>query len=168
MKRLIPLIIFMILAMLLVLGLQKDPKFLPSAKIGQKIASFALPDRNNQLLSSNAFLGKDFFLVNFWASWCEACVIDHEFLLSIKPEIKIYGINFEDSTIAAKQWLHNLGNPYAKVLFDLDGRVAMDFGVYGTPETFLFNKQGILLYRYAGVMTDEVWRHEFKPQMREG
>ena len=98
-----------------------------------------------------------------WASWCDACREEQAFLLTLAQQkgIKLYGINYKDDPAKAQQWLVDWGNPYQAIGLDSKGKMALDLGVYGTPETYLLDRQGKILHRYAGSLTAEVWRREF-------
>jgi len=106
-------------------------------------------------------------IINVWASWCAACIDEEVFLLRLAREgVLIYGLNYKDNQMDAKNWLANWGNPYQMIGADLDGRVAMDLGVFGAPETFLIDKQGMIRYRHAGLLDAQVWMQEFMPRIR--
>jgi cytochrome c biogenesis protein CcmG/thiol:disulfide interchange protein DsbE len=107
--------------------------------------------------------GVNFVLLNIFASWCDACKEEQVFLMQLAHQgVVIYGINYKDNPIAAKYWLKNYGNPYQKIGIDEAGQTAIDLGVYGTPETFLVNKQGVIIHRHAGPLNETVWKNEFE------
>ena len=156
----IPLGLFLVLGIFLWRGLSLDPKELPSALIDKpfpefKIVSLQQPDR---IVTKADFAGKP-VLVNVWATWCPACRQEHADLLAIAREgtLGIVGLNYKDDRAAAVKWLQDLGNPYIFNIFDEDGMLGLDLGVYGAPETYLVDAEGIVRYRHVGVMTEEVW-----------
>lgn len=166
--RLIPLFFFLLLCAFLWRGLFLDPHHLPSVQIGKKIPVFTLPDLLNSGLSfSSSHLPPEVFLLNVWVSWCEACVDEQVFMLQLAREgIPIYGLNYKDKSVDAKTWLAQWGNPYKQVFQDSDGRVGMDLGVYGAPETFVIDRQGQIQYRHVGVINQEAWLKEIQPLMK--
>jgi cytochrome c biogenesis protein CcmG/thiol:disulfide interchange protein DsbE len=117
---------------------------------------------------SNAALKGQVYVLNVWGTWCVACREEHEALLAIARErvVPIIGLDYMDEREKAKQWLAQLGNPYQAVAFDTDGRTAIDWGVYGAPETFLVDAQGRVVYKFISPMTPEVWEHEFLPRIQ--
>jgi len=156
----LPLAIFLLLAIFLWRGLHLDPRKLPSTLINKPVPEFKLADLN---LSGHFFtkqqLQGEVSLVNVWATWCAACQQEHPILLDIAStnQVKLYAIDYKDDWQAAKTWLATYGNPYQAVGFDKDGRIAIDWGVYGTPETFLIDKQGTIRYKHIGPLTKQVW-----------
>jgi cytochrome c biogenesis protein CcmG/thiol:disulfide interchange protein DsbE len=164
--RYVPFIIFVGLAVFLGRGLFLNPTALPSAKIGQPIPVFELPDLIHDQTIHSATLRGNVALINVFASWCPSCEDEHSFLMNLsKQGIVLYGLNYKDNAADARSWLQAHGNPYQWVASDTMGKVAMDFGVYGAPETYLINQQGVIQYRFVGELTPEVWAHEFLPRM---
>lgn len=167
--RWLPFIVFASLALFLWRGLSGNPHELPSMRLGKPVPSFLLPTLDASgtgQFSSQILLGQ-YALLNVFASWCAACTEEQAFLTRLsKQGVPIYGLNYQDEPDAAKKWLEIWGNPYQSIGQDSQGRVAMDLGVYGTPETFLIDPNGIIQYRYAGVLTESVWQREFLPKMR--
>jgi len=156
-----PLALFAILGLFLWKGLSIDPTELPSALLNKpfpefKVSALKQPDR---LLSKADFLGKP-VLVNVWATWCPSCRQEHEQLLKIAAEnkIKIIGLNYKDDRQSALQWLRQLGDPYQFNIYDNDGMLGLDLGVYGAPETYLVDAQGMVRHRHVGVVTEKVWQ----------
>tara|TARA_B100000575_G_scaffold288929_1_gene289792 strand:+ start:715 stop:1233 length:519 start_codon:yes stop_codon:yes gene_type:complete len=148
----IPITVFLVILYFLFSGLNKDPTIIPSPLIGKKIPSFESKTLiDNEIISNNDLIG-NFILINVWGSWCYACTIEHENLIDIykNEEITIYGLNYKDNREAALSWLKKRGNPYKKNIIDKDGSIGIDFGVYGAPETFLINKEGIIVYKHIG------------------
>lgn len=170
-KYLIPGLVFALLVGVFAVGLQRDPTFVPSPLLGKPAPEFSLPrlDDPSRTLSRQDLLGR-YSLVNVWGTWCGGCRQEHALLVQLAEEsgVPIYGINWKDDPALARGWLDQLGNPYAAVGLDQDGRVAIDWGVYGAPETFLIGPDGIVLYKHIAPMTMEVWREQFVPRMNPG
>ncbi|KTC81330.1 DsbE family thiol:disulfide interchange protein [Legionella brunensis] len=165
--RLFPLIIFAALVVFLWRGLSLEPQTLPSAQIGKLLPDFQLTTLGNeQLLTPEIFRGQ-VVLLNVWASWCSACVEEQVFLMRLSREgVPIYGLNYKDDTNNAKRWLNEWGNPYRAIGEDHEGKLAIDLGVYGAPETFLIDKKGVIRYRHVGILDEKAWSAEFLPQMK--
>ncbi|CAM2976401.1 DsbE family thiol:disulfide interchange protein [Legionella worsleiensis] len=165
--KIIPVILFLLLSFFLWRGLSLDPHRLPSAQIGKAMPEFNLPQlQHPEKTFSSTQLGNKVFLLNVWASWCRACIEEQVFMLQLAREgVPLYGLNYKDKSADALQWLAQWGNPYQIVVQDSDGKVAMDLGVYGAPETFLVDKHGIIRYRHVGIMTQDVWLRDVLPLM---
>jgi len=167
-RYLIPISIFVVLAGILAGGLFLKPNCIPSPLIGKPAPAFSLVkvEDPTQQLSSKDFIGHK-YLINVWGSWCVACQQEHQALLRIAKQgiVPIIGIDWKDDMGMAQRWLNQLGNPYTATGFDPEGHVAIDYGVYGAPETFLIDEHGKVLYKYVGVMTDEVWKNSFLPRI---
>ena len=152
------------------LGLNRDPSVVPSPLIGKPAPAFSLPrlDKPDQLLS-DADLRGQVSLVNVWGTWCVGCRQEHDTLLAIAEsgEVPIYGLNWKDDTLQARAWLQRLGDPYAATGVDADGRVAIDWGVYGAPETFLIAADGTVVYKHIAPLSLDIWQREFLPRIRE-
>lgn len=166
---LIPLAVFLSLSFFLWRGLSLDPRKIPSPLIEKPIPEFSLPrlsDENG--VFSTAQLKGQVSLLNVWATWCLACRDEHQSLLDIAREgVTIYGLDYKDNRQDALQWLNALGDPYQAIAFDGDGRVAIDWGVYGAPETFLIDKKGIIRYKHVGMVTAAVWKKRLGPLYRQ-
>jgi cytochrome c biogenesis protein CcmG, thiol:disulfide interchange protein DsbE len=166
----LPLAGFALLLVVLLVGLKRAPEKsnLPSPLIGKSAPQFTLPNLfdNTQPLSSAALKGH-WSLVNVWGTWCVECRAEHAALLQIKQEarVPIIGIDWKDQDEDALNWLSQLGNPYERVGTDHDGRVAIDWGVYGAPESFLVSPTGTVIYKHIGAMTPEVWQRDFLPRI---
>jgi cytochrome c biogenesis protein CcmG/thiol:disulfide interchange protein DsbE len=163
--RIIPFIIFIGLVFFLGRGLFLDPQILPSAQIGKSIPNFELPQlfKPQHLFKNNSFKNQVVFF-NVWASWCVACSQEQVLLLKLASEgVPIYGLNYQDDPKAAKQWLAIWGNPYRMIGSDSKGRLAIDLGVYGAPETFLIDKKGIIRYKHVGILTESIWSKKILP-----
>jgi cytochrome c biogenesis protein CcmG/thiol:disulfide interchange protein DsbE len=168
-KFLIPLALFAGLAVLLVLGLGHDPREVPSPLIGKPAPAFALArlDDAQSTIKRDDLLGK-VWMLNVWASWCVACREEHPLLVefSRRKVVPVYGLNYKDARPAGLQWLASFGNPYDASLFDSDGKVGIDYGVYGVPETFIVDKQGVVRFKHIGPVTPEVIRDQIEPLVR--
>lgn len=169
-KYLIPVILFFILVGFLFRGLYKDPSEVPSPLIGKPTPQFTLPRlADDQMsISEKEFLGK-VSLLNVWATWCYACHEEHPVLndLADRNIAAIYGLNYKDDSTAAKQFLKNYGNPYTANAFDESGRVGIEWGVYGAPETFLIDKKGIIRYKHIGPLTFEDVENKILPLIHQ-
>ncbi|MCC7257432.1 MAG: DsbE family thiol:disulfide interchange protein [Gammaproteobacteria bacterium] len=167
-RYLLPIVVLVALVVLLAKGLQRDPGYVPSPLIGREAPAFSLPrlDEPSRLLTQDALRG-DVALLNVWATWCAGCRQEHPFLMQIASErtIRIFGLNWKDDPVLAARWLEQLGNPYEAVGVDQDGRAAIDWGVYGAPETFLVDAAGRVLYKHIAPLTAEVWAREFLPRI---
>lgn len=165
-RYLIPLGVFVLLLGVLTVGLVRAPEkdIIPSPLIGKSAPQFSVPNlfAGQGAVSSEQFRGR-WTLVNVWGSWCYACRAEHPTLLSIKQQaqVPIIGIDWNDDETDARDWLDQLGNPYSEVGTDHDGKVAIDWGVYGAPESFLISPSGQVVYKQIGAMTPEIWRREF-------
>ena len=165
-KLFIPLMIFAALAGLFykMLGNDYNPQDLPSALIGQELPEFTLPAlAQDRLLSKQDFLGEP-LLLNVWATWCPSCRVEHPYLNKLKAKgVKIIGLDYKDERAKALQWLEQLGNPYAFNIFDEDGSLGLDLGVYGAPETYLIDANGMIRDKYVGVIDERVWVEKLQP-----
>ncbi|MGO4998543.1 DsbE family thiol:disulfide interchange protein [Oceanisphaera sp. W20_SRM_FM3] len=162
----VPLALFLMACVFLFKGLFSDPTKLESVLLDKPVPEFALTSLHNpaQEYSRTIFTGKP-MLLNVWATWCPTCRAEHEFLneLKAREDIYIVGMNYKDDRAKALQWLSNLGNPYAIDLYDPDGMLGLDLGVYGAPETYLIDSQGIIRYRHVGDLNEAVWTSTIKP-----
>jgi cytochrome c biogenesis protein CcmG/thiol:disulfide interchange protein DsbE len=167
MTRYVLLIVgFVAFIVMLSVGLQKDPSELPSPYIDKAAPAFDLASLENpERRVSSADLHGKISLVNVWATWCVGCREEHAFLMELATatKIPIYGINWRDSRPDALRWLEQLGDPYVASGFDGDGRVGIDWGVYGAPETFLVDANGIVLHKHLGPLTAAAWESDFAP-----
>jgi len=163
-RFIVPIIGFAVLVVFLLIGLSRDPTFVPSPLIGKQIPSFSLPRLGEPgQIVTDADLRGQFSVLNVWATWCSGCRQEHPVLnqIAAQGQIPIYGLNWKDDTALARDWLRQLGNPYAVTAVDGEGRVAIDWGVYGAPETFLIAPDGTILYRHIAPITMQVWEDEF-------
>jgi len=161
-KLYLPLAIFAILAGLLYRGLNNDPTELPSALIGKPFPSFELQSvESAETIVTLQDLRGEVTLVNVWATWCFACRLEHAMLNQLAEQgVKIVGLNYKDTRPAAQKWLAERGDPYWLNLFDPRGGLGFDLGVYGAPETYLVDAQGIVRYRRVGVVDERNWAGE--------
>ncbi len=168
--RLLPIGIFVLLGILLAVGLKiaDHKEDLPSPLIGKPMPAFTLPllDRDEVMVDSAALIGEP-FLVNFWASWCVTCRVEHPIIedLAKTGALRIVGMNFRDEPADAKAWLQRFGNPYDMIISDRDGRTSIDFGVYAAPESFLVDAQGTIVFKQLGALTPEVIEQEILPRI---
>lgn len=167
--KLIPIIIFLGLCVFLWRGLSLDPHDLPSAQLNKPLPQFTVSQLQNPEASfESTQLLHRVSLLNVWASWCQACVDEQVFMLQLAREgVNIYGLNYKDDRQAALNWLDKWGNPFQMIGQDPEGTVGIDLGVYGAPETFVIDKQGLIRYRHVGIMTEEVWKREIQPLMKQ-
>lgn len=146
--------------------LRDDPNTLPSAFIGKPAPSIeAIPLGDHPTFSSEVFADGQVKLVNFWASWCAPCRVEHPNIEALAGEMPVYGVNQKDRPQAALRFLEELGNPYAGVSTDADGRQSVDWGVYGLPETFVVDGQGRVVARIAGALTQRVIADTLRPAL---
>lgn len=166
----IPLIAFLVLVIGLVLGLYWQHRALPSPLMNKPAPPLSLPSLSSsqQLLSNQDWQGH-MALINVWATWCVSCMQEHPFLnqLAKTKTIPIYGLDYKDDPKSARTWLKRYGNPYTKVGYDISGSAAINWGVYGTPETFLLDSQGIIRYKFIGPLSQQVWNEKFLPIIRQ-
>jgi cytochrome c biogenesis protein CcmG/thiol:disulfide interchange protein DsbE len=150
-------------------GLDRDPRIIDSPLVGRAMPSFKVADlsRPGEYLTEETLKGR-YVLLNIWGTWCAQCFEEHGFLLELRKSgaIPIYGLNWKDDRESAMGWLRKLGNPYQEVGFDDSGNVAIEWGVYGAPETFLVSPDGIVLHKHIGPMTADVWQRGFIPRIR--
>ena len=164
----LPVVFFLGLTVILLLGLDKDPTDLPSALIGEPFPEFDLYylASEKEKVGRTALLGET-TLVNVWATWCYACRIEHAMLNQLSEQgVRIVGLNYKDNRQAALKWLQQRGDPYDFSIFDVDGLLGIDLGVYGAPETFLLDADGIIQHRRVGVIDERVWAAEFEQKVR--
>ena len=161
----LPLSVFAILVGFFFKGLTLDPTEQPSALIGQPVPAFELTDLNTGQLLSRDMLPKEPFLLNVWASWCITCQVEHPYLTKLSEQMPVVGLNYKDTETAAKNWLQKLGDPYALQIFDPTGRLGLDLGVAGAPETFLVDANGVIQLRIQGEVNDRVFAQKIQPML---
>ncbi len=164
-----PLALFLVLAGFLAFGLRLDPREVPSPLIDKPAPAFsaALLAKPDQTMSPQDLAGK-VWILNVWASWCVACREEHPLLVAYarRDAVPIYGLNYKDKRDAGLAWLQRLGNPYKESFFDFDGRIGIDYGVYGVPETFVIDRAGVIRYKHIGPVTEAVLRERIEPLVR--
>jgi cytochrome c biogenesis protein CcmG/thiol:disulfide interchange protein DsbE len=169
-KFLLPFAAFLALAVLFAFGLNpsRDIHALPSPLIGKPAPAFTLVDvlDPSRAVSNSTFAGQ-VYLLNVWGTWCAECRAEHDELLAISQQhvVPIIGLVYMDQRDKAQQWLTQLGNPYQAVAFDSDGRTAINWGVYGAPETFLVDGKGRVIFKFISPMTPDIWEREFLPRI---
>jgi len=175
-KFLIPISLFALLGLLLAIAIQKmqtgeySPRNIPSPLIGKPLPDFTLPTLHDpkKTLGNKDFKGK-VVLINFWASWCAACKQEHPFLMQIarNKQVPLIGLNYKDPRDAALATLRAEGDPYNVSIVDADGRVGIDWGVYGVPETYVVDRSGVIRYKHIGPITPESWEKTLLPLIRQ-
>ena len=172
-RFIVPIAVFVALAVVLYIGVEHSPdkSNMVSALLGKPAPAFELPVLGDatRKFSPRELAGRPWVL-NVWGTWCAECRIEHDTLLSIarQNEVPLIGLNWRDEDALAIEWLRQLGNPYSVVAVDGDGRTAIDFGVYGAPETFFIDANGLVQYRHVGAMTPDIWEREFASRLPKG
>ena len=168
--NLLPLIAFVVLVVVLYSFLTQDNDQLESVLVDKSVPEFTLPDlENSEIIISKSSINKLPALINVWATWCVACKVEHPFLMKLKEEsvLTVYGLNYKDNRSKAMKLLEIEGNPFELSIFDQQGKLAIDLGVYGAPETFFVDKEGIIRERHVGVLTTKVWKEKFEKFLTE-
>ncbi len=170
MNRFLPLLVVIALVIILGLGLRQDPSIVPSPLINQPAPEFELPELRdlNKTVSKAKALGTP-YLLNVWATWCANCRYEHPVLMQIANDgrIPVVGLNYKDDRTAALEWLQKYGDPYRDIAFDDTGRVSIDFGVYGAPETFLIDATGNVRHKVIGPISVALWQETLIPMLDE-
>ncbi|HEX8495170.1 MAG TPA: DsbE family thiol:disulfide interchange protein [Pyrinomonadaceae bacterium] len=170
MKFILPLVLFIVLVVFLAIGLSRDPREIPSPLVNKPAPAFTLPTLPDpqRSFSSGEMRGK-VWLLNAWASWCAACRDEHPLLLQLSRSglVPIYGLDYKDERRDGLAWLEEFGNPYTLTISDMDGRVGIDYGVYGVPETFVIDGNGIIRHKHTGPITEEALRKKIIPLIKE-
>ncbi len=166
----IPLVIFSVIAVLLGIGLTRDPSRVPSPLIGEPVPSFSVPrlSQPEQRLHSEDLRGRP-YLLNVWASWCAPCREEHPILMEAAryPQLTVVGLNYKDKRLAARKWLRKHGDPYRANGFDKEGDAALDLGVYGVPETYLIDGQGVIRRKFVGPLSQRQLQEIILPRVKE-
>ncbi|HEV2828447.1 MAG TPA: DsbE family thiol:disulfide interchange protein [Pyrinomonadaceae bacterium] len=169
-RFLIPLGLFVVLVVFLAIGLRHDPHEVPSPLINKPAPVFRLAQLKDpaKVFSAEEMRGK-VWLLNVWASWCVTCRDEHPLLLEYarSKAVPIYGLNYKDKREDALAWLGDLGDPYVLSASDFDGRVGIDYGVYGAPETYLIDRNGVIRFKHVGPVTPDIWEKEVLPLVKE-
>ncbi|MDF1760781.1 MAG: DsbE family thiol:disulfide interchange protein [Coxiellaceae bacterium] len=167
-KSFVPLVVFLILMDFLVWGLHHDPHKLPSLLIGKIVPAFNKPSLadSSAMLTEHVFKGH-YTLLNVFATWCVTCHAEHPVLVDIanSKKIRLVGLNYKDKRERGLRWLRNAGDPFSQIIFDKNGSLAVDLGVYGTPESFIINPKGIIVYKHVGAISQDVWSSEILPEI---
>jgi cytochrome c biogenesis protein CcmG/thiol:disulfide interchange protein DsbE len=165
-----PFVIFIVLAGFLYVGLHLDPREVPSPLVGKPAPAFTLPQLHEpgKQFSTADMKGK-VWLLNVWASWCVSCREEHPLLLDLSRQhvVPIYGLDYKDKRADAEAVLSDMGDPYVLSMSDVDGRIGIDYGVYGVPETYVIDKQGIIQYKQIGPVTTQNLREKILPLVAE-
>ena len=167
---LLPLVVFLAVGVFLAIGLTLNPREIPSPLIGKPAPEFSLPPVKGRTLGlASADLKGEVSLVNVFASWCVACREEHPLLIDLKQKgvVPIHGLNYKDHPADAEKWLNELGDPYTRTGADINGRVAIDWGVYGVPETFVIDRNGRIAYKVIGPLTPQLLQDKVLPLIRE-
>ncbi len=165
-----PLAVFLVMAVFLGIGLTLDPRKVPSPLIGGPVPVFSLPAvKGRELGLANTNLKGEVSLVNVFASWCVACREEHPLIMQLKRSglVPIHGLNYKDKPDDARAWLDELGDPYTRTGADISGRVAIDWGVYGVPETFVIDRNGVIVYKQIGAITPQALNDTILPLIRK-
>ena len=165
MRYVIPVALLLGLLVLLAVRLRQDPSLVPSPRIGKAAPEFALPmlEDPQQTLTPAALSGRP-VLVNFFASWCAGCQVEHPLLMRLAGEgVEIVGLDYKDEPQAARRWLQRHGNPYRIIAQDRDGQAGLDWGVYGVPETYVLDADGSIVYKQVGPLTEQAWEQHIRP-----
>jgi cytochrome c biogenesis protein CcmG/thiol:disulfide interchange protein DsbE len=169
-RFLIPLAVFAVVVGILGVGLTLDPREVPSPLINKPAPAFNLPqlEQPDKTISQKDMLGK-VWLLNVWASWCVSCREEHSTILELARSgvVPVLGLNYKDERADGLAWLARLGNPYRISAYDRDGRIGIDYGVYGVPETYVIDKAGVIRYKRIGAVTPEVVRDKILPLVKE-
>ncbi len=168
-RFLLPIIVFAVMIPVFIIGLGRNKSELPSPLLNKKSPQFELPSlQEPDVTVGSADYAGDITLVNVWATWCAGCRTEHGYLMNLaaRGEVPIFGLNWRDQRTPALSWLRQLGDPYVKTAYDEDGRVGIDWGVYGAPETFLLAADGTVLYKHISPMNEQVWTEEFLPRIQ--
>lgn len=165
----LPLLLALVLGIVLFSAIGKDPTKLDTARLNDPVPEFALPDLYNPgLIRTQAELKGEVRLLNVWATWCPTCRAEHAYLNSLaKQGVRVVGLNYKDDSAAALRWLQELGDPYEFNLSDPEGKLGFDLGVYGAPETYVIDRQGIVRHRHVGDVNERVWQESLAPLLQK-
>jgi cytochrome c biogenesis protein CcmG/thiol:disulfide interchange protein DsbE len=169
MKFALPIVVLLALVGLFAVGLQKDPRLVPSPLINKPAPMFSLPNLADPGFKTTPqqWQGRT-VLVNFFASWCAGCQVEHPLMMQLAEQgVEIVGIAYKDDALDSQRWLSRHGNPYRTVLMDVNGQVGIDWGVYGVPESFVVDGKGLILYKQIGPLTEADWQAKVRPLMEQ-
>ncbi len=168
---LIPGVFFISMLGLLLFGLGRDPNMVPSALVNRPLPDFSLPSLELNLMQeaiqiSSEDISGGVSIINFWATWCPPCHIEHPYLVEIserEQDLTFIGVNYKDDLNEARLFLEEKGSPFEKIIVDLNGSLGIDFGLAGAPETFIVDSLGVIRYRHVGVINHQIWEETFEP-----
>ena len=167
---LLPLLLFIGLVAFLLVGLHRDPHEVPSPLIGKSAPHFELPQlrESEKTFTERDMLGK-VWVLNVWASWCVSCREEHPVLLDLAKSgsVPLYGLNYKDKREDGLAWLRSMGDPYQLSIYDLEGKVGIDYGVYGVPETYVIDKRGVIRYKRIGPLTPQIVKEKVLPLVQD-
>ena len=170
MKKLIPLILFFAIAVFLYLSLNATSSKLPSPLLGKIFPNIEAKDfySDESVLLTNLFNEK-ISIVNVWASWCVTCRQEHQMMMKIanNQDLQLIGINYKDTRLDGEKYLELMGNPFDIIIFDPNGKIGLDLGVYATPETFLVNQEGLILFKHIGEIDSKIWEEGFMSHIKK-
>ncbi|HEX4895866.1 MAG TPA: DsbE family thiol:disulfide interchange protein [Solimonas sp.] len=167
-RYLLPIAVLAGLTVLFAFGLQQDPRLVPSPLIGKPMPAFDQARLGAEGRATQADLVGRPLLVNFWASWCAGCQVEHPFLMQLASQgVEIVGIDYKDTDEAGLAWLGRHGNPFRSLVADREGVAGLDWGVYGVPETFVIDARGVIVYKHVGPLDERVWREQIRPRLQE-
>ena len=161
----IPLIIFIGIVIFLIIALDRDPNFMPSALLDRPVPEFSLRILSDEkkYVDKNIFIGEP-SLLNVWATWCFPCRLEHPYLYELSSQgVRIIGLNYKDNIVKARNWLFEMKDPYALSVIDNKGKLSIDLGVFGAPETYLIDSKGIIRYKHVGIVDDRIWHDRLLP-----
>lgn len=170
MRYILPFVVFMVLAVFLFIGLGLNPHEVPSPLINKPAPAFTLPQLHDP---SRQFSSQDMkgqvWLLNYWASWCAACKTEHPVFMALARQniVPVYGVDYKDKRENGQAWLRDGGDPYVLSVSDMDGRTGIDYGVYGVPETYLIDKEGVIRYKQIGAVTQQILQEKILPLVAE-
>ncbi len=170
MRFILPFVVFVVLAVFLFIGLNLNPREVPSPLIGKPAPGFVLPQLHEpQQNFSPADMKGKVWLLNVWASWCVSCREEHPVLMDLAQQniVPIYGLDYKDNPVEAQRWLQRGGDPYVLSVTDTEGRIGIDYGVYGVPETYVIDEQGVIRYKQIGPVTPDNLREKILPMVAE-
>ena len=167
MKKILPLALFVVFAGFLYLSLDSNPRKLPSPLVGKAFPAVSGTElfSGETIKLNDLFINEKFSLVNVWASWCVTCRAEHTVIMNTAKNetLQMIGINYKDEQENARIYLEMLGNPFDVIVFDPEGEIGLELGVYATPETFLVDREGLIVYKHIGEINDQVWKENFIP-----
>ena len=168
MNKIVPLLVFLVIGIFLFLSLNSNPDKLPSPLVGKIFPEIEGADfYTNEAVKLNNLIDGQVSLINVWASWCVTCRKEHQMMMNITKnnDLKLIGINYKDTKNDGEEYLKVMGNPFDEIVFDPNGEIGMELGVYATPETFLISREGLIIHKHIGEITKEIWNENFLPHI---